>query len=69
MRHPDIQLVFTDDGLELAAAVRDRCPPVRIIVTSGARMVEITDLPDGSVFLSKPYNYTMVMSAMREMLA
>ncbi|WP_281280387.1 response regulator, partial [Pelagibacterium montanilacus] len=40
--HADIGLIFTDidmpgsmDGLKLAAAVRDRWPPVKIIVTSG----------------------------------
>ncbi|HXO70378.1 MAG TPA: response regulator [Bradyrhizobium sp.] len=38
----DIQLVFTDidmpgsmDGLKLAACVRDRWPPVHIIITTG----------------------------------
>lgn len=74
--HNDIRLVFTDidmpgsmDGLRLAAAVRERWPPVRIIVTSGARLVEITDLPDGSVFFSKPYDHSSVVGAMREMLA
>jgi CheY-like chemotaxis protein len=74
-RHAGIRLIFTDidmpgsmDGLRLAAAVRDRWPPIRIIVTSGARMVEITDLPDGSVFFSKPYDHNSVTSAMREML-
>jgi CheY-like chemotaxis protein len=41
-RHSDIRLIFTDidmpglmNGLKLAAAVRDRWPPVRIIATSG----------------------------------
>lgn len=74
--HNDIRLVFTDidmpgsmDGLRMAAAVRERWPPVRIIVTSGARLVEITDLPDGSVFFSKPYDHRSVVGAMREMLA
>ena len=74
--HLDIRLVFTDidmpgsmDGLKLAAAVRKRWPPVKIIVTSGARMVEITDMPDGSVFFSKPYDHSAVLFSMREMLA
>lgn len=73
--HPAIRLVFTDvdmpgsmDGLKLAAAVRDRWPPVRIIVTSGHRLVEITDLPDGSVFFSKPYVHLAVVKSMRQML-
>ena len=62
--HPSIRLMFTDidmpgsmDGLKLAAAVRDRWPPIKIIVTSGHRVVDIADLPDGSVFFSKPYRH------------
>ena len=80
IRHLDadseIRLMFTDidmpgsmDGLKLAAAVRDRWPPVKIIVTSGRRMVEITDMPDGSVFFSKPYHHAAVMASMRSLLA
>lgn len=75
-RNSSIRLIFTDidmpgsmDGLKLAAAVRDRWPPVKIIVTSGHRIVEITDLPDGSVFFSKPYKHIEVLTSMREMLA
>jgi CheY-like chemotaxis protein len=71
---PEIRLLFTDidmpgsiDGLKLAAAVRDRWPPVQIIVTSGARTIEVTDMPHGSVFFSKPYDYAAVMAVMREM--
>lgn len=70
-----IQLMFTDvdmpgsmDGLALARAVRVRWPPLRIIVTSGKRMVEITDLPDGSTFFSKPYSHRRILDSMREML-
>jgi CheY-like chemotaxis protein len=42
----DVRLVFTDvqmpgsmDGLRLAHAVRDRWPPVELIVTSGRRHI------------------------------
>ena len=73
--HVDIRLVFTDidmpgsmDGLMLAAAVRRRWPPVKIIVTSGARLVEITDLPNGSVFFAKPYIHHAVVQSMRSLL-
>lgn len=72
----DIRIMFTDidmpgsmDGLKLSFAVRDRWPPIRIIVTSGQRMVEITDLPDGSVFFSKPYRHLDVVKSMHELLA
>lgn len=70
-----IRLVFTDvdmpgtmDGLKLAGYVADRWPPIRIIVTSGHRLVEITDIPDGSVFFSKPYRPDAVATSMRELL-
>lgn len=72
----DIRLMFTDidmpgsmDGLKLSRAVRDRWPPVRIIVTSGHRMVQNSDLPDGSVFFSKPYRHLDVIKSMHGLLA
>ena len=59
----DIRFIFTDidmpgsmDGLKLAHAVRNRWPPVKIIVTSGHRSPSKNDLPPGGLFLSKPYN-------------
>jgi CheY-like chemotaxis protein len=73
---PSIRLLFTDidmpgtmDGLRLAAAVRDRWPPVKIIVTSGHRMVDITEIPDGSMFFSKPYAPPDVLRSMRDLLS
>jgi two-component system, response regulator PdtaR len=60
--HPDIGLIFTDvdmpgsmDGVKLAHYVRKRWPPVKIIVTSGFKNVTPDHLPNGSIFLSKPY--------------
>jgi two-component system, response regulator PdtaR len=60
--HPHIGLIFTDvdmpgsmDGVKLAHYVRNRWPPVKIIVTSGYRRVTPDQLPSGSVFLGKPY--------------
>ena len=66
----DIHLVFTDidmpgsmDGLKLAAAVRDRWPPIHIIITTGkARPMTI---PANAFFIPKPYLTTAVISAMR----
>lgn len=73
---PSIRIVFTDidmpgsmDGLKLAAAIRDRWPPVKIIVMSGHHVVSPADLPDGSAFFSKPYIHSTVMRSVREMLA
>jgi CheY-like chemotaxis protein len=66
----DIHLVFTDiempgsmDGLKLAACVRDRWPPIHIIITTGnARPREI---PANALFIPKPYLGPTVVSAMR----
>lgn len=71
----DIALIITDvdmpgsmDGLKLARAVSDRWPPIRIIVVSGHRLVEITDIPDGSVFFAKPYDQPHLLASMHDLL-
>jgi CheY-like chemotaxis protein len=73
-RHSDVRLVFTDidmpgsmNGLKLAAAVRDRWPPVRIIATSGHFKVQAGDLPADARFITKPYQPAQVISAIREL--
>ena len=71
----DIRLVFTDidmpgsmDGLKLARAVRDRWPPIKIVVTSGQLIPSEADLPAGGRFLSKPYDSTRVVDTLWEMI-
>jgi two-component system, response regulator PdtaR len=66
----DIHLVFTDidmpgsmDGLKLAAAVRDRWPPVNIIITTGK--VRPLTMPVGALFIPKPYLGKNVVAAVR----
>lgn len=68
----NVRVLFTDidmpgsmDGLALAAVVRERWPPVRIIVTSGKRIPEIEALPMGSAFIAKPYMPNAVVEAVR----
>jgi CheY-like chemotaxis protein len=66
----DIHLVFTDidmpgsmDGLRLAACVRDRWPPVHLILTTGKdRPLEI---PANALFIPKPYVGRTVVDAIR----
>lgn len=53
----------TVDGLKLAAAVRERWPPVKIIVTSRHRLVDIAEMPDDGMFFSKPYPHLTVLDA------
>ena len=69
----DIRVIFTDihmpgsmDGLKLARAVRDRWPPIKIIVTSGREYPKMSDIPEGGRFFPKPYSPTQVQTALRE---
>jgi two-component system, response regulator PdtaR len=51
------------DGLKLAACVRDRWPPIHIIITTGnARPREI---PVNALFIPKPYLGQTVVDAVR----
>ena len=61
-RHPDIRVLFSDvempgsmDGLKLARAVRNRWPPVIIIMTSGRAKLTAGDMPENGMFFAKPY--------------
>lgn len=68
----NIRVIFTDirmpgsmDGLKLAHAVRNRWPPIKIIVTSGDREFSADDLPEGGRFIAKPYDPKQVTDAIR----
>ena len=68
----DIHTIFTDidlpgsmDGLKLAAAVRDRWPPVNIIVTTGMSAPRRDQMPANSLFIAKPYRNAEVLEAVR----
>jgi len=71
----DIAVIFTDiqmpgsmDGLRLAHAVRDRWPPVELIVTSGRCHIRANDLPDRGRFIAKPYDFDALSQAFQEMV-
>ena len=72
----DIDLVFTDvqmpgtmDGVKLSHYIRDRWPPVRIMVASGMAILEESSLPTGSRFFAKPYDHHAIANAMAELLS
>ena len=74
--HQDIGILFTDvnmpgsmDGLELARDVRDRWPPVKIIIVSGQVRLRAEDMPRASAFISKPYRAHQIEGKLREMAA
>lgn len=70
----DIRIVFTDvampggmDGMRLAACIRDRWPPIEIIMTSGHVRPDPAALPTRTEFFAKPYRHDQVTAAMRRM--
>ena len=71
---PDIHVVFTDiqmpgsmDGLKLSHFIRGRWPPIKLIATSGNHIFRHGDLPEGGVFLPKPYTFDKIASMLRDL--
>src|ERR1700683_37791 len=63
----DIQMPGSIDGLKLAHAVRNRWPPIKIMVTSGHDLVSENDLPEGGRFFPKPYDAAQITNTIREL--
>jgi CheY-like chemotaxis protein len=70
-RRNDIRVIFTDvnmpgsiDGIKLAHIVRNRWPPIDIIVTSGFNLGTEHILPDRGIFFPKPYTPAQIASAL-----
>jgi CheY-like chemotaxis protein len=68
---PGISIVFTDiempgsmDGLKLAHAIRNRWPPVVLIIASGRVSPGPDEMPTETVFLRKPYSEATVAKAL-----
>ena len=71
----DIALLFTDiqmpgsmDGLRLAHAVRERWPPIKIILVSGALKLPDIDIPANSRFFGKPLTAKEMIAEMQDMI-
>jgi two-component system, response regulator PdtaR len=70
----DITTIFTDiempglmNGLKLAAAVRDRWPPVNIVITTGKARPPNDQMPTNSRFVAKPYQKRDVLGALQSL--
>src|SRR6202158_1373280 len=71
----DIALMFTDiqmpgsmDGLKLAHAVRERWPPIKIILVSGQLKLANIDIPAASGFFGKPLEAQEMIAEMQNMI-
>jgi CheY-like chemotaxis protein len=72
----DIHVVFTDvempgtmDGIKLSHYIRERWPPIKLIVASGRMIVEQSRLPEGARFFAKPYDETDLVQSIMRMVA
>lgn len=71
----DIRLVYMDldmprsrKGIEIAAAIRKRWPPIEIILTAAYFTRESVELPERAEFYSKPINHDEVIAAMQRLI-
>jgi len=74
--HSSIRAIFTDidmpgdlDGLKLAWIVRDRWPPIEIVITSGNRKIALDDMPERSLVFPKPYAHQPLIDALTRLTA
>ena len=74
-RRSDIALMFTDiqmpgsmDGLELAHAVHERWPPIKIILVSGQVKPATIDIPADSRFHGKPLEAEEMIAEIQSMI-
>lgn len=72
----DIRLVYMDldmprsrKGIEIAAAIRKRWPPIEIILTAAYFTRDSVQLPERAEFYSKPINHAEVIAAMQRLVA
>jgi DNA-binding NtrC family response regulator len=74
-RRSDVRGLVTDahlpgriDGSELARAVRDRRPGVRVVLISGHSDLRDDEMPEGVEFVSKPYLLDRLAPTLRRLM-
>jgi DNA-binding response OmpR family regulator len=73
--HDAIALLFTDikiagpkNGVDLAWATKRRWPHIGILVASGSYALKNGDLPEGAVFVGKPFSADIVYNRLQIVL-
>lgn len=71
----DVRLILTDvdmpgsmNGIRLAHYVRNRWPPIALVVISGKVGVQPGELPYGVRFMSKPYQEPVLLNLVETMI-
>jgi CheY-like chemotaxis protein len=72
----DIAVLFSDInmpgsicGLQLAHTVRERWPPIKIVLVSGKVALTASDMPSNSRFFAKPYGAHSMVSELRSFVS
>lgn len=73
-RRSDIQIVFTDinmpgsmNGIELAGAIAENWPGIRVGLTSGRFILRDEDLPENDRFILKPFDTGQIANVLRDL--
>ncbi|MGB9115262.1 MAG: response regulator [Bradyrhizobium sp.] len=64
----DVQMPGSMDGLKLAHTVRERWPPIKIILVSGQLKLASIDIPADSRFFGKPFEAGEMIAQMQKMI-
>lgn len=71
-----VDLLFTDvhmpgklNGFALARQVRDRFPKTAIVICSGHLRPAPDDLPEGAVFIDKPFSNGLALKTIKQVLS
>ena len=60
----DVEMPGSMNGVALAKRVAEHWPPIKIVVLSGASATELSDLPQGSAFVAKPFDHSKLWQAL-----
>jgi CheY-like chemotaxis protein len=75
LAHPEIAVVFTDitlpgklNGCDLAREIHARRPDVSVMLTSGRALPLNYKIPEGGIFIPKPYSQGAVVRLISSLL-
>ncbi|WP_267358876.1 MULTISPECIES: response regulator [unclassified Methylobacterium] len=72
----DIRTVFTDldmrgstAGMKLALVIRERWPPIELILTSSQATPKAHEMPERGIYVSKPFDRRRIVAVIRQFAA
>lgn len=64
----DVDMPGSMDGIKLAHYVRQKWPPVKLVVISGKIGVKPDELPEGTHFMGKPYQEATLVGLLKTII-